>query len=68
MVIGYWLLVIEIMVNGQRRRGRELKARTKWQCSMVNVQCSMFNEKKWSMFNGQWIMKKNGQCSMFNVQ
>ena len=23
------------MVNGQRRRGRELKARTKWQCSMV---------------------------------
>ncbi|MCR5534810.1 MAG: hypothetical protein K6F47_06560, partial [Bacteroidaceae bacterium] len=24
------------MVNGQRRRGRELKARTEWQCSMVN--------------------------------
>ena len=27
---------VSVMFNGQRRRGRELKARTKWQCSMVN--------------------------------
>ena len=32
---------VSVMFNGQRRRGRELKARTKWQCSMVNGQWSM---------------------------
>ena len=55
-----------LMFNVQRRRGRELEARTKWQCSMFNVQCSMFKTLHYQL---NTILRGGGNfyCNFYSI-